>query len=95
MLAILIQVGQLLLTQTDYQIKQRSLVFSVALAVVLDALVALAALIVSIVSVALIVSDVVNAAAVVVAADVTVNISRFQTITMIAKVPAVFAGTFL
>lgn len=74
-----------------------------ALAVVLAALVALAALIVLIVFVALIVlvalivsvALIVLAAAVGVVAVDTLNISRFLTKTVIAKVPAVVAGTFL
>ena len=72
-----------------------------ALAVVLAALVALivlVALIALIVSVALIVLVAVVVAlvvAVVVVAVATLNISRFLTKTMIAKVPAVVAGTFL
>ena len=90
----------MLWTQTDpsIQIKLRSSVLSVALAVVLAALVVLivsVALIVFVagVSVALVVAVV--AAAVVVVAVATLNISRFLTKTMIAKVPAVVAGTFL
>ena len=90
-------------TQTDpfqIKLKLRSSVLSVALAVVLAVLVALTALIaliVLIVSVALIVFIMVVAAAVVVVvvAVATLNISRFLTKTMIAKVPAVVAGTFL
>ena len=101
MLAISIRVRQFIGTQTDpfqIKLKLRSSVLSVALAVVLAALVALTALIVLIVlivSVALIVSIAVVAAAVVVVAVATLNISRFLTKTMIAKVPAVVAGTFL
>ena len=62
-----------------------------------SALVALIVLIALIVSVALIVFVAVVAAAVVVVAVAvaTLNISRFLTKTMIAKVPAVVAGTFL
>ena len=103
MLAISIRVRQFIGTQTDpfrIKLKLRSSVLLVALAVVLAALVALVALIVLIVlivSVALIVFITVVAAAVVVVvvAVATLNISRFLTKTMIAKVPAVVAGTFL
>lgn len=110
MLAISIRVRQLLGTQTDpIQLKLRSSVLSVALAVVLAALVvsllvltALTALTVSvvpIVSVALIVFVAVIAAAdaavAVVVPVARLNISRFLTKAMIAKVPAVVAGTFL
>ena len=105
MLAISIRVRQFLWTQTrPFQILLRSFLLSVsvvALAVVLAALAALAAsslvvLIASIVPAALIVSVALIVFAVVVAAAVaTVDISRFLTKTMIAKVPAVVAGTFL
>jgi ABC-type multidrug transport system permease subunit len=106
MLAISIRVRQLLGTQTDpIQLKLRSSVLSVALAVVLAALVvslvaltALTALTVSvvpIVSVVLIVFVAVIAAADAAVAVARLNISRFLTKTMIAKVPAVVAGAFL
>ena len=100
MLAISIRVRQFIGTQTDpfrIKLKLRSSVLLVVLAVVLAALVALVASTVLIVSVALIVFITVVAAAVVVVvvAVATLNISRFLTKTMIAKVPAVVAGTFL
>jgi hypothetical protein len=96
MLAISIRVRQFIGKQTDpYQIKLklRSSVLSVALAVVLAVLVALVALIALIVSVALIVF--VIAAVIAAAVVATLNISRSLTKTMITKVPAVVAGTFL
>lgn len=92
MLAISIRVRQLLWTKTDpFQLKLRSSVLSVAVSVVLAVLAALIVLIVSvaqIVFVALIVFVAVVAAAVV----SKLNISRFLTKTVIAKVPAVVAG---
>ena len=107
MLAISIRVRQLLGTRTDpTQMQLRRSVLSVAVAVVFAALivsaaqvalvVSLAALIVLIVFVAVVVVvAVVAVIAAVVAAVATLNIYRFLTKTMIAKVPAVVAGTFL